>query len=88
MLVQGWERGSYAALAALSRVRSSARRFPISGQDRMTSATIATLRDYASVPLIDRLRWLDELVRFTLLWREAPRVAAADSTANSSLPSQ
>jgi hypothetical protein len=28
---------------------------------------------YAQVPLIDRLRWLDELVRFTLHWREAPR---------------
>jgi hypothetical protein len=32
------------------------------------------LRAYAQVPLLDRLRWLDELVRFTLLWREAPRV--------------
>ena len=34
------------------------------------------LRAYARVPLLDRLRWLDELVRFTLLWREAPRVDA------------
>lgn len=30
------------------------------------------LRAYARVPLIDRLRWLDELCRFTLMWREAP----------------
>jgi hypothetical protein len=35
------------------------------------------LRAYALVPLMDRLRWLDELVRFTMLWREAPRVEAA-----------
>jgi hypothetical protein len=34
------------------------------------------LRAYAKVPLIDRLRWLDELVRFTQMWREAPRVEA------------
>lgn len=34
----------------------------------------ARLRAYASVPLVDRLRWLDEIVRFTLLWRAAPRV--------------
>jgi len=32
------------------------------------------LRAYARVPLLDRLRWLDELTRFTMLWREAPRV--------------
>ena len=32
------------------------------------------LRAYAQVPLLDRLRWLDELARFTMLWREAPRV--------------
>ncbi len=36
------------------------------------------LRAYASVPLIDRLRWLDELARFTLLWRAAPRVGEPD----------
>ena len=35
------------------------------------------LRAYARVPLLERLRWLDELARFTLLWREAPRVEAA-----------
>lgn len=34
------------------------------------------LRAYARVPLVDRLRWLDELARFTMLWREAPRVEA------------
>jgi hypothetical protein len=32
------------------------------------------LRAYSRVPLVDRLRWLDELTRFTILWREAPRV--------------
>lgn len=35
------------------------------------------LRAYAQVPLIDRLRWLDELARFTLMWRGAPRVSIA-----------
>jgi hypothetical protein len=29
------------------------------------------LRAYASVPDIERLRWLDELVRFTMMWRAA-----------------
>ena len=37
------------------------------------------LEAYALVPLIDRLRWLDELVRFTLLWRAAPRAEPADN---------
>jgi len=46
------------------------------------------LRAYALVPLVDRLRWLDELVRFTLLWREAPRVEPSDSKADSSLRSE
>lgn len=46
------------------------------------------LQAYALVPLVDRLRWLDELVRFTLLWREAPRVEPPDSTADSSLHSE
>lgn len=32
------------------------------------------LRAYARVPLIERLRWLDELVRFTQLWRAAPGI--------------
>jgi hypothetical protein len=32
------------------------------------------LRAYAQVPLLDRLRWLDDLARFTQLWRAAPRV--------------
>jgi hypothetical protein len=39
------------------------------------------LRAYARVPLLDRLRWLDELVRFTMLWREAPRVETAGEEA-------
>jgi hypothetical protein len=30
------------------------------------------IRAYLEIPEIDRLRWLDELVRFTLLWRAAP----------------
>jgi hypothetical protein len=30
------------------------------------------LREYAKVPDVERLRWLDELVRFTLMWRAAP----------------
>jgi len=46
------------------------------------------LQAYALVPLLDRLHWLDELVRFTLLWREAPRVEPSDSKAESSLHSQ
>ena len=29
------------------------------------------LRDYRALPDIDKLRWLDEIVRFTLLWRNA-----------------
>jgi hypothetical protein len=33
------------------------------------------LREYAKVPYVERLRWLDELVRFTLMWRAAPLVA-------------
>jgi hypothetical protein len=35
----------------------------------------ARLRAYAAVPLIDRLRWLEDLARFTVLWRAAPTVA-------------
>jgi hypothetical protein len=30
------------------------------------------LREYAKLPDVERLRWLDELVRFTLMWRAAP----------------
>jgi hypothetical protein len=36
------------------------------------------LRAYAQVPLIERLRWLDEIVRFTQLWREAPLAPASE----------
>lgn len=35
------------------------------------------LRAYAQVPLIERLRWLDDLVRFTQAWRAAPVVEPA-----------
>jgi hypothetical protein len=40
---------------------------------------------YARVPLLDRLRWLDELTRFTMLWREAPRVEASGRQAPDSV---
>jgi hypothetical protein len=43
------------------------------------------LQAYALVPLVDRLRWLDDIVRFTLLWREAPRVEPPDDRAPDSL---
>ena len=46
------------------------------------------LQAYALVPLLDRLRWLDELVRFTLQWRETPRVEPSDSRADFSLDSE
>ena len=39
------------------------------------------LRAYACVPLVDRLRWLDELAHFTMLWRQSPRVEAAGTQA-------
>jgi hypothetical protein len=47
------------------------------------------LVEYAAVPLIDRLRWLEELAIFTAAWRAAPRapVVAAppgDERANGS----
>jgi hypothetical protein len=38
------------------------------------------LREYAKVPEIERLRWLDELVRFTLMWRAAPTILAPDAS--------
>ena len=31
------------------------------------------IRAYLAVPEIERLRWLDELVRFTMMWRAAPQ---------------
>ena len=34
---------------------------------------------YAKVPLIDRLHWLDELVRFTQMWRTAPDAVRHDA---------
>ena len=37
------------------------------------------LRAYLKVPEIERLRWLDELARFTLMWRAAPRTAMPSS---------
>lgn len=39
---------------------------------------------YAQVPLLDRLRWLDELARFTLPWREAPRAETTGEQARDS----
>jgi len=35
---------------------------------------------YSRLPLLDRLRWLDEVRRFTLMVREAPVVAREDAT--------
>ena len=40
------------------------------------------LREYAKIPELERLRWLDELARFTLMARAAPD----DPTANRSTP--
>lgn len=37
------------------------------------------IRAYLAVPEIERLRWLDELVRFTLMWRAAPEASRADA---------
>jgi hypothetical protein len=37
------------------------------------------LREYARVPLLDRLRWLDELCRFTLAWRAAQAAPATQA---------
>ena len=39
------------------------------------------LRAYAAVPDIERLRWLDELVRFTLMWRAAAPAPANEDPA-------
>lgn len=36
------------------------------------------IRAYLQVPEIERLRWLDELVRFTLMVRAAPIVDAIE----------
>lgn len=43
---------------------------------------------YAKVPLVERLRWLEELVCFTQLWRAAPPVVQdpAMSEGKSSAP--
>lgn len=35
------------------------------------------VRAYLQIPEIDRLRWLDELVRFTLMVRAAPTIESA-----------
>ena len=44
------------------------------------------LRECATVPEIERLRWLDELVRFTLMWRAAPPRALDRSSTGSHKP--
>jgi hypothetical protein len=36
------------------------------------------IRAYLEIPEIERLRWLDELVRFTLMWRAAPEAKLPD----------
>ena len=35
-------------------------------------ATEERIRAYLKIPEIERLRWLDDLVRLTLMWRAAP----------------
>jgi hypothetical protein len=46
------------------------------------------IRAYLQVPEIERLRWLDELVRFTLMWRAAPESPArTDSLPGAAGPS-
>jgi hypothetical protein len=37
---------------------------------------------YSKVPLLDRLKWLDEIVRFTLMMREAPTTTTATTSGN------
>jgi len=37
--------------------------------------TDAQLLSYSSLPILDRLQWLDDVRRFTLMVREAPTVA-------------
>ena len=37
---------------------------------------------YSKVPLLDRLKWLDEIVRFTLMMREAPTTTTATASGN------
>lgn len=41
---------------------------------------------YSRMPLLDRLRWLDEIRRFTLLVRQAPTVPHAQATAATQEP--
>jgi hypothetical protein len=48
-----------------------ARRAPMRKLDFTYTISEERLRAYAAVPDIERLRWLDELVRFTLMWRAA-----------------
>lgn len=36
------------------------------------TVTEEQLREYAKIPEIERLRWLDEMVRFTRMFQEAP----------------
>jgi hypothetical protein len=40
---------------------------------------------YSRIPLLDRLKWLDEVRRFTLLARTAPIVARSASQGTSSI---
>jgi hypothetical protein len=42
---------------------------------------------YSEMPLIDRLRWLDDVRRFTLMARQAPTVHAAPAAHEPKPPS-
>jgi len=37
---------------------------------------------YSKVPLLDRLKWLDEIVRFTLMMRGAPTISTTTVSGN------
>ena len=39
------------------------------------------IRAYLKIPEIERLRWLDDLVRLTLMWRAAPETRLSRSPA-------
>lgn len=41
---------------------------------------------YSKIPIMERLKWLDEIVRFTLMVRAAP--TGTESTAGSKSPSE
>jgi hypothetical protein len=42
------------------------------------------IRAYLEVPEIERLRWLEDMVRLTLMWRAAPEMRLSQSSADDS----